>query len=120
MRRAFVHQAVLAMDREADSRAPGGAVTVGLCGHWEHPPPCPFAPHHTTTSWVGSDLHVRIVFAVDPEREEEARTRIDEALRSGRLEGPDGQETRWQVRTTGRSRLAEHEIDHGQRLAASH
>jgi hypothetical protein len=62
---------------------------------------------------------VRILFAVEPEREDEARSRIDDALRSGHLEGPDGQETWWQVRSTGKSELAEHEIGHGQRLAAS-
>jgi hypothetical protein len=119
MRRVFAHEAVLAMAPQGDSRAPGGAVTVGLCGHWEHEPPCPFAPHHTNASWVGSDLHVRILFAVEPEREDEARSRIDDALRCERLEGPDGQETRWHVLSTGRSELVEHEIDHAQRLAAS-
>ncbi len=107
------------MDPEGDSRAPGGVVTAGLCGHWEHEPPCPFAPHHTSKSWVGSDLHVRILFAVEPEREDEARSRIDDALRSGRLEGPDGQETRWHVLSAGRRELVEREIGHGQRLAAS-
>ncbi len=94
-------------------------MTVGLCGHWEHEPPCPFAPHHTDASWVDSDLHVRTLFAVEPEREDEARSRIDDALRSGRLEGPDGQETRWRVLSTCRSELGEHEVAQGQRLAAS-
>ena len=27
--------------------APGGAITVALCGSWDHEPPCPLAPHHT-------------------------------------------------------------------------
>ena len=35
------------MPAPADDGAPGAAVTVALCGHWEHPPPCPLAPHHT-------------------------------------------------------------------------
>ena len=32
------------MEPDADVRAPGAAVTVVLCGHWDHEPPCPLAP----------------------------------------------------------------------------
>jgi len=30
-----------------DERAPGAAVSVGLCGHWDHAGPCPW-PHYST------------------------------------------------------------------------
>jgi hypothetical protein len=70
MRQAFAQEAVLLMEPHADVRAPGAAVTVALCGHWEHEPPCPLAPH-----WVRSgenddgELRVRILFAAEPDRE---------------------------------------------------
>ncbi len=47
MRLAFAHEAVVSMAAGADIRAPGAAITVGLCGHWEHEPLCPLAPHAT-------------------------------------------------------------------------
>jgi hypothetical protein len=44
-----VHAATLLMaDAAADAAAPGAAITVALCGSWEHPPPCPLAAHHTS------------------------------------------------------------------------
>src|SRR5215207_9908722 len=54
MRQSFAHEAVLALGDEADERAPGAAVTVALCGHWEHEPPCSlarttFAPNESRT-----------------------------------------------------------------------
>jgi hypothetical protein len=36
MREAFAHEAVLVMEPDADMRAPGAAITVALCGHWDH------------------------------------------------------------------------------------
>jgi hypothetical protein len=38
MRQAFAHEAVLVMEPDADVRAPGAAVAVALCGHWDHEP----------------------------------------------------------------------------------
>jgi len=43
MRQAFAHEAILVVQPQADLRAPGAAITVALCGHWEHQPPCPLA-----------------------------------------------------------------------------
>ena len=63
MRHAFAHDAVLDMDPDADIRAPGAAVTVELCGHWDHEPPCPLAPHHTAVERTGRDVRLRILFA---------------------------------------------------------
>ena len=52
MRTAFVHDAVLD-PAPADHRAPGGAVTMALCGSLVHEPPCPVAAHHTTVEVEG-------------------------------------------------------------------
>ena len=83
MRHAYAHDAVLALAPDADLAAPGGAITTELCGHWEHPPPCPVAPHHTAARRVGPAVHLRILFATEAEREAEVRTRITQALVAG-------------------------------------
>jgi hypothetical protein len=44
--RAFVVEAEIAVRVGVDPRAVGAAVTVELCGHWEHEPPCTW-PHHS-------------------------------------------------------------------------
>ncbi len=36
MRTAFAHDAMVSMELDADTRAPGAAVTVALCGSWKH------------------------------------------------------------------------------------
>ena len=65
----FAHEAVLAMAPGADLAAPGGAVTLALCGAFAHPPPCPVAPHHTRADRIGDDVLVRVLFAVEPAAE---------------------------------------------------
>ena len=82
---------------EADGRAPGGAVTVALCGHWDHKPPCRW-PHYSTIHSEGGGVH-RIVVEFDaPDDEvEEVRNRIQAGLRTGRLTGPDGILSVWRV-----------------------
>ena len=80
-----------------DPAALGGAVTVALCGHWEHEPPCRW-PHHTDSrqdpdadgSWV-----VTVRFDAGPAEEDVVRERIRAALATGRLRGPDGTTTTW-------------------------
>ena len=79
MRGTFAHVAVIRIDPEADIRAPGAAITVALCGHWEHEPPCPLAPHHTHADYPG------------PPRP---------ALGDGELTGPGGAVTRWELVTS--------------------
>ena len=115
MREVFAHEAVVYAGAEADAQAPGAAVTVALCGHWEHEPPCPLAPHHTQATRVGGDLHLRILFAAEPRCEGEVRRRIDAALALGQLDGPRGVAT-WQLRSSRSAMVAESELAHGQRL----
>ncbi|MFD8072345.1 hypothetical protein ACFV3E_06805 [Streptomyces sp. NPDC059718] len=86
MRLTFAHDAVVTLAPGGDERAPGAAVTVALCGHWEHEPPCPLAPHHTAvTAGPGGTLRLRVLFASAPGDEAEVRRRIDAALAAGGL-----------------------------------
>jgi hypothetical protein len=91
-----IYEASVDLAEGADPRAPGGAITVALCGHWEHEPPCRWE-HHTDISPDG-DHHVeRTVFTAAPEEEPAVRAKIVHALESGQQAGPDGQVSRWAV-----------------------
>jgi hypothetical protein len=118
VREAFAQEAVLTMDPRADEHAPGAAITVALCGHWEHHPPCR-TPHHTFADRDGSQVRVRILFAAEPERADSVRHDIDQTLASGRLTGPDGQSTRWELQSSQDSSVQVDEADHAQRLISS-
>jgi hypothetical protein len=56
----------LSIEADADLRARGAGITVALCGHWEHEPPCRLAPHHTLAKRVDDKVHLRTLFVVDP------------------------------------------------------
>jgi hypothetical protein len=143
MRAAFAHDAVLVMEPGVDLRAPGGAVTLELCGSFAHPPlpqspgtppssppggsaggprpttaSCPMAPHHTRADRDGDAVAVRVLFAVEPAGEEAVRARIDRALASGYCDGPDGVRTRWTVRSSAAGVVSAAEHEHAARLAA--
>jgi hypothetical protein len=118
MRQAFVQEAVLLMEPDADVRAPGAAVTVALCGHWEHEPPCPLAPHYVSADGNDGELRVRILFAAEPDKEGEVRHLIEQAL-SGQLTFPDGFATPWQLRASWPSEVSTEETGHAQRLIRS-
>jgi hypothetical protein len=117
MRQAFAHDAILDMAPDADTRAPGAAITVALCGHWDHQPPCPLAPHHTAADRVDDEVRLRILFATEPDRADLVRQRIDDALSGGELSGPDGGTTRWQLRDSRPGEVTPAEADHAERLA---
>ncbi|TDC00196.1 hypothetical protein E1091_05330 [Micromonospora fluostatini] len=116
MRQAFAHEAVLVLEPDADIRAPGAAITVALCGHWDHHPPCPLAAHHTQTERVGDLVQLRTLFAAEPDAEGLVRQRINETLSGGELLGPDGTVTRWRLRFSGPSEVTAEEADHAKRL----
>ena len=119
-RAAYAHDAVVILDSGGDSRAPGGAITVALCGHWDHQPPCPLAPHHTDATPAGDDtVRLRVLFAAEPHDEPRVRALIGKALSSGRLTGPDGRVTRWMVKSSSAGSIRADEVDHAARLAAS-
>jgi hypothetical protein len=116
---AFAHDATVRMELAADMGAPGAAITVALCGHWEHEPPCPLAPHHTSSERVGDDVRLRVLFATESSREAEVRERIAAALAGGELVGPDGRASSWTLVEHQRSALGPDEAAHAARLAAS-
>jgi hypothetical protein len=87
MRQAFAQEAVLVMEPDADVRAPGAAVTVALCGHWDHEPPCPLAPHQVGVKEHDGELRVRILLEAEPDTQAQVRQLIDPAL-SGAAEVP--------------------------------
>jgi hypothetical protein len=91
-----VHEAELVLAPGADDRAPGGAITTVLCGHWEHAGPCRW-PHHTAMDPApGAHVTVRTIFASTAAEEQLVRDQIRTALRAGSLDGPTGRTT-WRV-----------------------
>jgi hypothetical protein len=115
---AHVHQARLALAPGADPAAPGAAVTVALCGTWDHPGRCRW-PHHTSAEpGEGGDVVVRGVFACGPGEEPHLRARIVAALATGRLAGPTG-ESRWTLAADEAGHLSATERGLGDRLLAS-
>ncbi|HEX2705561.1 MAG TPA: hypothetical protein VHM65_07360 [Candidatus Lustribacter sp.] len=119
MREAFAHEAVLTLSAGADTAALGAAVTMALCGHWEHEPPCPLAPHHSAVTEAGDDVVLRTLFAVEPTGESEVRARITEALAGGQLAGSEDTTTRWRLRSSAPSVVAAGEREHAERLTNS-
>jgi hypothetical protein len=96
----------------------GGAITVALCGHWDHEPPCPLAPHHTDATPAGQDtVRLRVLFAAHPDDEARVRSLIGPALSTGRLTGPDGRVTTWTVQSRAAGSVRPDERDHAARLA---
>lgn len=116
--RTFVHAARTALEPGGDARALGGAVTVGLCGSWEHDGPCVW-PHHSATGTDDTDdtaTTVRTVFRARPEHEADVRRLIDAALGTGRQAGPDGTTTAWTVLASGPAEPTDDENALGDRL----
>ncbi|MGY1741110.1 MULTISPECIES: hypothetical protein [unclassified Blastococcus] len=117
-RAAFAHDAVLAMAPDGDERAPGGAVTLALCGGWSHEGPCPLAPHHTAAWWDADRLRVRVLFAARPEDEARVRALVRGALAAGGVQGPDGVRSSWRLVSDRPGTVAEGERVHAGRLVA--
>jgi len=117
MREAFAHDAVLELTEGADDRAPGGAVTMALCGALDHEPPCPVAPHHTSVTGHGRKRRVRVLFATDDEPV--VRRTIHAALGTGEFIGPDGVVNRWVLRSSRPGTVTAAERGHAARLIES-
>ncbi|SNT00402.1 hypothetical protein SAMN04488107_4617 [Geodermatophilus saharensis] len=118
-RERFAHDAVLSMGAGADERAPGGAITVALCGSWEHEPPCPLAPHHTRAQRAGDEVRLRVLFAAEPDDEQRVRATIDDALAAGTGTTPEGGTVSWRLVGTWPSEVRPEELEHAGRLAQS-
>jgi hypothetical protein len=116
----FVHAATLLMAGPGDDpAAPGAAVTVALCGSWEHPPPCPLAAHHTDWSRAGDTVSLRIIFSARAADEAEVRGLIHQALASGNMAAPDGIVSRWTLLAGGPAELSSQEREHAERISGT-
>ena len=111
VRVAFAHDAVIAMHAGGDTNAPGAAITVALCGDWDHPSPCPLAPHYVTAVPTGETVTLRVLFATERANEERVRSLIGEALTAGQLTGPDGGVATWQLRSASPGDIRDAERD---------
>ena len=118
-RQTFAHDAVLALEPDGDENAPGGAITVALCGSWSHEPPCPLAPHHTRAHRSGTEVTLRLLFATGPEDEPRVRRLVQDVLSRGWGDSPDGSRTTWELIEEGPSPVTFDEEAHAQRLARS-
>ena len=93
---------LLKLAADGDSRAPGGAITKALCGHWDHDGPCRWP--HLTKADAGTDgVGIHLEVTCPDEDLDEVLTLVREALAAGILEGPDGRWTHWTVLTPLRS-----------------
>jgi hypothetical protein len=117
MREAFAHDAVLELTDGADERAPGGAVTMALCGALDHEPPCPVAPHHTSLSGQGRRRRVRVLFATEDELV--VRRTIHAALGIGEFTAPNGVVSRWVLHSSTPGIVTDAERAHAAQLLES-
>jgi hypothetical protein len=117
-RHCYAHDAVIGMAPGGDIRAPGGAITVALCGSLEHEPPCPLAAHHTRAEREGDEVRLRVLFAAEPDDAADVRLGIDRALSEGSFAGPDGVVTDWRLLESGPAEVTAGERDHAQRLTS--
>jgi hypothetical protein len=118
VRQAYAHDAVVVMQPGGSPNALGGAITSALCGHWDHERPCRLAPHYVATLPDGETVTLRILFATEPANERRVRSLIGEALSTGRLTGPDGGLTTWQLRSAAPGNVRPEEEDHAAGLIA--
>jgi hypothetical protein len=119
MREAFAHDAVLVLEDGGDERAPGGAITLALCGSWSHEPPCPLAPHHTRVHRAGGELTLRLLFAAERADLSRVRALVDGVLARGWGDSPEGSRTTWELLESGPSSVRGEENAHAQRLVRS-
>jgi hypothetical protein len=118
VRQAYAHDAVVAIQPGGSPNAPGGAITIALCGHWDHLPPCPLAPHHVDNFPSGETVTLRILFATEPGNEQRVRSLLGDALATGHSTGPDGRVTTWQLRSASPGGVRPDEAEHAARLIA--
>lgn len=89
-------QSWISLDPGSDPAALGGAVTVALCGHWDHPGACRW-PHRNESLEEDGRIRFQCWFDAPEEEVGEVRQRIEDALRAGRLVGPDQRISTWKL-----------------------
>ncbi len=100
--RRFAHKAQyrIMLASDADARAPGGAITVALCGHWDHDGPCRW-PHFTGIEETNDVGHVVTVhFDAPADEYDDVQALIDGAMMRGSQVGPDGLLSQWTLSPT--------------------
>lgn len=107
--RAYVVEARLVLEDGSDPAAAGAAVTIGLCGHWEHEGACRW-PHNNAVDADSTPARFRTLFVASSDEEAHVRQRIESALRAGRG---------WQVLSTATRPVAEGEQALARRLLST-
>ena len=99
--------AELALRDDVDPRAPGGEVTVALCGHWEHEGPCRW-PHNSRIDTDESPARLRTVVVVPAEERDEVVGKVETRLRA---------DERWSVTGFSTGDINDDERELAERLA---
>ena len=79
---AFVVGALIELGDGTDPAAVGAAVTVALCGHWEHDGPCRW-PHNSAIDASRSPAMFRTLYVASREESPLVEQRIRDALAAG-------------------------------------
>jgi hypothetical protein len=79
---AYVVEAALELGESCEPAAVGAAVTVELCGHWEHDGACRW-PHNNAIDAGRDPVVFRTLFVADEPDEPVVRERIEASLRRG-------------------------------------
>jgi hypothetical protein len=109
-RAAVALEGVLYLRRGTDARAPGGEVTVALCGSWEHDGPCRW-PDNTHIDVELEPARLRTVVVVPDDEREQVLVLIETALCG---------DPRWTVCSIGTGPITADEHELSRRLARVH
>lgn len=79
---AFVVEAELILDEGCDPASVGAAVTVELCGHWEHEGSCRW-PHNSAIDAERCPAAFRTLFVAEERDAGDVRARVEAVLCEG-------------------------------------
>jgi hypothetical protein len=103
---AYVVEAWLVLADGVDPAGVGAAVTVELCGHWEHEGPCRW-PHNSAIDAARVPARLRTLFVAGADEAVVVRDRIEAALRGA---------SAWSVVSIGSRPVAQDERALAERL----
>ena len=73
MRQAYAPEAIPALDLGSRRESPRGCRHAGVVPTLAHEPPCPLSRTTSTSQRVEDELHIRVLFATEPENDPEVR-----------------------------------------------